>query len=125
MATQQFKPTARDWDLVARMARQCEANAVAAAEFRQHNFSGFAVTCEFTASSWAERAMQFAETVANRATPITKDTRWKDGKGRVWRVFDNLYFGRYFCVLADRPSYSGNWTAKQIRAALSTNEGGR
>lgn len=51
--------------------------------------------------------------------PITKDTRWTDAKGRVWRVVENLYFGRWFCVLADRPSYSGEWTSKEIRKALA------
>lgn len=51
--------------------------------------------------------------------PITTDTRWQDRKGRTWRIVENRYFGRYLCVIADRPSHSGEWTAKEIRAALA------
>ena len=49
---------------------------------------------------------------------ISKQTRWKDGKGREWQVIENLFFGRYICTLVGQPSYSGEWTAKEIRAAI-------
>jgi hypothetical protein len=59
------------------------------------------------------------DVVAVKPAPITFSTRWKDAKGRTWRVIENMHFGRYNCVLEDRPSYSGWWTAKEIRAAIS------
>lgn len=55
----------------------------------------------------------------SKHTPITMETRWQDAKGRTWRVIENRHFGRYLCALADRPSYSGEWTAKEIRAAIA------
>lgn len=61
---------------------------------------------------------------AHTATPIYNTTRWADAKGRIWRVLENLHFGRYLCVLADKPSYSGVWTSKEIRAALAKAKGG-
>jgi hypothetical protein len=58
-----------------------------------------------------------------KQAPIYNTTRWTDAKGRVWRVLENMYFGRYLCVLADKPSYSGVWTSKEIRAALAKAKG--
>lgn len=55
---------------------------------------------------------------------IDSTTRWHDGKGREWRVLDSLSFGRYLCVLVDRPAYSGNWTSREIRAALGASKPG-
>ncbi|HEL3212239.1 TPA: hypothetical protein ACGCGV_000164 [Stenotrophomonas maltophilia] len=50
---------------------------------------------------------------------IDSKTRWQDKKGRTWRVIQNLNFGRYLCVLEDRPALSGYWTSKDIRAAMA------
>ena len=63
--------------------------------------------------------------VAKRAKPmpITKKTRWQDSKGRTWQVLEHLHFGRYFCALADRHSYHGEWTAKDIRSAVQLPDG--
>lgn len=63
--------------------------------------------------------------VAKRAKPmpITKKTRWQDAKGRTWQVLEHLHFGRYFCALADRHSYHGEWTAKDIRRAVQLPDG--
>ena len=55
--------------------------------------------------------------------PITKRTRWQDAKGRTWQVLDHLHFGRYFCALADRHSYHGELTAKDIRSAIQLPDG--
>ncbi len=65
------------------------------------------------------------DVLAAKPAQITKETRWTDAKGRMWRVIENLHFGRYLCVLADRPSYSGEWTAKDIRSALARVGGGK
>jgi hypothetical protein len=54
--------------------------------------------------------------------PITLSTRWQDAKGRAWRVLENRHFGRYLCVLADNPAYSGEWTTQEIRAAINKGE---
>jgi hypothetical protein len=54
----------------------------------------------------------------SKQATIDSKTRWNDAKGRTWRVLQNRQFGRYLCVLADKPGYSGDWTAKDIRAAL-------
>jgi len=66
---QQFKPTRSETARVARFARQCEANAIAAAGFRHHGFNGGAQTCEFMARDYAEKAMRLAESVAARMEP--------------------------------------------------------
>lgn len=65
---QQFKPTRSETARVKRFARQCEANAFAAAEFRHHNFIGGAQTCEFMARDYADKALRLAESIATRAT---------------------------------------------------------
>lgn len=57
--------------------------------------------------------------MSKSAVVISKQTRWKDGKGREWQMIENLFFGRYLCVLTERPSYSGEWSAKEIRAAIT------
>lgn len=55
---------------------------------------------------------------------IDSKTRWVDSKARAWRVLENLHFGRYLCVLADNAAYSGEWTSKDIRAAIAKARGG-
>lgn len=58
---------------------------------------------------------------AAKHTPVAIDskTRWLDAKGRNWRVLQDLHFGRFLCVLADNAGYSGEWTARDIRAAIA------
>ena len=63
---QQFKPTRSETAKIKRYARQCEANLIAAAASRAHNFNGIAQTCAFVATDYAEKAMRLAETVAAR-----------------------------------------------------------
>lgn len=50
------------------------------------------------------------------AAPVTLETRWRDRKGREWRIVRKLPCGRNECATTDR-RYLGEWTHKEIRAA--------
>jgi hypothetical protein len=48
-------------------------------------------------------------------------TRWLDGKGREWRILEKLPFGRNVCTTTDR-RFQGDWTTRDIRAALANQQ---
>lgn len=48
---------------------------------------------------------------------VTMQTRWRDAKGREWRIVEKLPFGRNVCTTTDG-RIQGDWTHKEIRAAL-------
>lgn len=52
---------------------------------------------------------------------VTMQTRWLDGKGREWRIVEKMPFGRNVCTTTDG-RYQGDWTHKEIRAALAAFE---
>lgn len=55
---------------------------------------------------------------AHTPTPITKETRWLDAKGREWQVYEKRPFGVNECRTTDR-RFQGEWTTREIRAALA------
>lgn len=54
-----------------------------------------------------------------RLPAITLNTRWRDAKGREWRIIEKYPFGRNECCLVDAPWHSGGWTTREIRAAIA------
>lgn len=54
---------------------------------------------------------------------VTLQTRWLDAKGREWRIVEKMPFGRNVCTTTDGRR-QGEWTHKEIRAALARCKGG-
>lgn len=78
--------------------------------------------CRFCQTSWDRGGREAAKRVSPDPPPkieITRQARWKDTAGRERQVFENLYCGRYWALCPDRKAYAGEWTAKEIRAAIA------
>lgn len=56
-----------------------------------------------------------------KQTAITSCTRFKDGKGRVWRVIENLHFGRWMCACETKVGLHGEFKAVDIRTLIAAN----
>lgn len=78
--------------------------------------------CRYCRSTWDPETWAEAKRIHPDPPPkieITRETRWKDKKGRTWQVFENLHFGRYWALCVDKPGYAGEWTAKEIKSAIA------
>ncbi|MBA8886121.1 hypothetical protein FHW12_000312 [Dokdonella fugitiva] len=52
-----------------------------------------------------------------RKSAITRDTRWRDRKGREWKHSRRVAAGMHDCETVDG-RFAGMWTTDEIRAAL-------
>lgn len=53
---------------------------------------------------------------------ISYHTRWKDEKGRTWRVWGKFDPSVYVCVLVGDPEKSREWTTDEIHQAMAAED---
>lgn len=49
---------------------------------------------------------------------VTPRTQFLDESGRMWRIVENLYFGRWLARCESKPGLIGEWTSKEIKESI-------